>query len=236
LVDKIATADILQDAINAVWVVQRVVFVCKEQIMAIHLRTALTYAAILVIGAVAGPLALASVDAAFAAKDKWSQWEQTSNLLEAYDRQYPEPIPMTQVFDSGVEDCGYKREMVFKKGDNIGAFEIHGTRWSPYTGYFLLENGWRSREFYLVVERRRLDYLQRRTSPFSAVFLDECIRRTIFRDVCGGRVGALLDAGHVRSSRESSRPIDATRQTNTICTYLDGLAARNGVPLPKRSY
>lgn len=74
---------------------------------------------------------------------------------------------------------------------------------------------------------RRLDAV---TSDFSARFLRECMRSTLFAPLCESRTRDLL--GSARGGpRELPEP---TGDLGTICTYLDGVAARRGLPLAKR--
>jgi hypothetical protein len=77
--------------------------------------------------------------------------------------------------------------------------------------------------------------VERSLSPFSATFLHQCIESSVFSSLCDRRLGGILggfrwpdDPSQLRQFATADGQI---RQEKTICTYLDGVAARRGIPL-----
>ena len=71
-------------------------------------------------------------------------------------------------------------------------------------------------------------------SGFELTFLDSCIRLTMFAGLCGRRVGTALEQAALDSpaALPAAGPrFDQTRESATLCRYLDGIAARQGQPL-----
>ena len=198
------------------------------------------------LGVVLGPILLALVAGVFASSDDNSRWRQTYNLLQAYDEYRPQLSMHGGDWEPDIADCGYRRDMVYDARDNLVAMEHRGTgpapyrdvSWTPYSGHFAL-HGWRTRQFESRVETLRTDFLRNRFGRFSAIFLARCVRHSVAATLCADRVGKALDEAGLLSpnSGPTSRSgfLDGNRESQVICTYLDGLAARRGHPLAERS-
>ena len=162
---------------------------------------------------------------------------QSIALLAAY-RDYLSPGPLLQGdrdYGRDIVDCGYREEQLFPPGEpRFANSDLH---WTRYQGYFDLLMA-RDRDGDQRMELMRLTRLDADTSAFSSEFLRVCMRQSLFASVCTGRVRAILSAadlevGNPARPRGLSRP-DQSRQTRNICAYLDGIAARRGLPLAAR--
>jgi hypothetical protein len=150
-------------------------------------------------------------------------------LFDALARYRPEPVPLSLTNDTMAKDCGYQSDQLFSASDKL----VDGPRWTPSTGYFDLTL-WVSNEFAQEVKRGRVEQLKHNLSDYSLRFLDHCIRETAFASVCANRAWqAFGEGGHASLYTMPTgqlRP-DQRRRFNTVCTYLDGLAARRGIML-----
>lgn len=182
------------------------------------------------LGALLGPLAAIAIASLGTPDNERQIMAAALRLMTAFDDRYPaEPSLYSIEFDGDVTDCGYDVDLV----GQAEPFDPFGQTWTPYTGYFDLTH-WRSDDWRREAERRRVEFVARQLSPFELTFLSRCIGETAFADLCGEKVRNLLDSGN--RLRSDSMPADEPRyeqprQNRTICTYLDGLAARRGQPL-----
>lgn len=209
--------------------------------MAVVLREIALFGGALLLGVVVGPLALAALAALNAPRHGTERLTAAHRLLDAFDDRYPQEIRMASFTTSGFAGrCGYDEEQLFGQMPSFPRLEPESQDWIPYTGYFDLIM-WHRDEFRKEVERRRTEHLSQHLGGFEIAFLDRCIRRTAFSSFCGDRVRRVLETGDLRSqsSLPSSGPRpDQRRRSKTICTYLDGVAARKShslaTPVPGR--
>src|SRR5688572_15871481 len=198
-------------------------------------RGLLIGAALFALGVLGGPF-LGGVVAGFAAaSDEQSRRSNAYELLSAFDERYPAPIILPSIdWPAAAADCGYDFEGVFGSAAPPLA---EGPAWRPFTGYFDL----------LAAERRevrdrlasvRARQLFEHLNAFEMAFLTNCLRNALLPGPCGLRVRKVLEhRGLVDPWRWPSsgpRP-NLTRQSTTLCTYLDGLAARRRRPLSTRA-
>jgi hypothetical protein len=197
------------------------------------LRAALLIAAAVVLA----PLFYAVGKGLFAGGSEGERRSQSIALLAAYRDHLPRELlmPGRRNFGLDIARCGYREEQLFPAGER--QFANSDLQWTPYEGYFdlLME---RDREWNQRLELMRLTRLDTETSGFSSEFLRVCMRQSLFAPVCAGRVRAILgaadlDVGNPAWPHGLPRP-DQSRQTRNICIYLDGLAARRGLPLAAR--
>ena len=86
-------------------------------------------------------------------------------------------------------------------------------------------------QFDHIVEKARTAQLENSLGGFELRFLDRCIANSAFSKVCGFRVRKVLEQSDLYSkySLPSSLPRpDESGQENTMCAFLDGIAARKG--------
>ena len=186
---------------------------------------------LILIGAILGPLAMVVAAGLAVKSDDISHNRAALALLDAY-RARLEPLRLLlsiEIPPDGKE-CGYERSDLFDAKDDMPS--TNATRWSPYRGYDALYQ-WKNRqadERYLANVR---EYLIQNTSPFSAGFLAACMRQTMFARPCAAYVHDLIEGRGWFGALPSppGRIFDAPVAEGALCTYLDGLAARNRHPM-----
>jgi hypothetical protein len=180
------------------------------------------------LGLVAGPILVAAVASLSARSDSFPHNRAAFHLLADFDDRYPAPLLMaSRDFGLIARKCGYGDEL-------FSDFSLtEGQKWTPSTGYFDLMM-WLEDEFRTETDRRRAEQLGQHFNSYSLAFLDRCLRQTALTPFCGEEVRLVLKEGNLLSRFSLPSPFDQPRRTKTICTYLDGLAARNGQPLAKQ--
>jgi hypothetical protein len=148
-------------------------------------------------------------------------------LLRTFDDAFPQGVPMSSVdINFYFRQCGY--DSIAMLGDIALYRKQKG--WSPSDGYDDL-SAWGSYKFAHIVEKARTAQLENSLGGFELRFLDRCIANSAFSKVCGFRVRKVLEQSDLYSkySLPSSLPRpDESGQENTMCAFLDGIAARNG--------
>ena len=190
--------------------------------------------AFLVTGAIFGPVLLALATALYAPADRATP--AANDLLSEYDSRNT-MIPLSSGdFSEFARRCGYDPYTLFTDKDLDSYATTEPWRWTPHAGYFelamLQSENWSRRLFAL-----RAAHLGRVTTDFSARFLRSCMRETLFGALCERRTRALLGEWHSAYSGPASVPrnqLDSPGEQGMICAYLDGVAARRGLPLAKR--
>ena len=163
--------------------------------------------------------------------------EQSAALLGAYRDHWPPQIWLSSInLEGAVRECGYSGETIFDSNQRRELWRQG--QWTHQDGYMDL---WleRSQDWRRRLDELRMARLDVETSAFSSEFLRVCIRQSLFASVCAGRIRAILAAGDLDPDNgdawpHGQPPPDQSRLTRNICTYLDGLAARRGLPLAAR--
>ena len=195
------------------------------------IRRVLAAIGLVAAGAILGPLALAMTAALSARSDDLSQGKATAALLDTYrSRLEPFRLLLSIPLPPDGEECGYKRSDLFDERDDIIALPT--SSWSPYRGYDALYR-WKNNRADELYLREVLEYLNKNTSPFLATFLTECMQQTVFASACANYVHDLIEgrAWFRKLPAPPKRSFGAPVEEATLCTYLDGLAARNRRPL-----
>lgn len=187
------------------------------------------------LGMVVGPLVLAAGAAFIFAWGKESEPVEVARLIDAY-RDSLEPHRLfltTSARDNGME-CGYDPETVFPNGLRNAAQAFENGEYIPYSGYMALNrwrNEYRDDAYIAAIEQK----ISQEVSQFEAGFLRRCIEGTLFADVCKGKVesfGSKVD----RFGRNLPRIGFASgHEDEVVCGFVDGAAARAGVPLAPKS-
>lgn len=176
---------------------------------------------LLIAGAVLGPVAIAAGQALLALADPELKRVETVRLVETYRERLPPFRLMLTVLPPDTEQCGYDSDQLFPLEDSEKAN-------ASYWGLSSLD-AWRNQRSDEIYLSQVTDLLERRMSSFTTVFLRRCMEATLFAGWCEARVRAISSA---------VRPVDRTGSKDDdriICTYLDGVAARSGKPLAKRT-
>jgi len=183
-------------------------------------------AALFALGVLASPYFVGVAAGLAASSDEPSRRSSASELLGAFDERYPAPMVLPSIdWPAAARDCGYEFETVFGSATPPLA---DSPAWTPFTGYFDLMAAER-REVRERLASLRSRQLFEHLGPFELSFLGTCLRSALIPGPCGLRVRKVLEPrGLVDPYRWPSwgpRP-NLTRQKSTLCTYLDGLAAR----------
>lgn len=184
-----------------------------------------------VLGFVLGPLLIVAINGVRLGDTEELEVDPAYHLLSAFDDRYPEGIPMSQLDLDGVaRDCGYSSALI---GRDLPP-GLHDQRWTPAAGYFDLTM-WLDDEFFQETKRRRVEQLREHLTGYELRFLDGCLRKTSFAGLCGLPVRRILKQSNLLSQYSLNSPFAQPRRTKSICTYLDGIAARKGQPLATRT-
>lgn len=195
--------------------------------------------AFLVTGAIFGPLAIAAL---FALMPD-GPWPPAAYALlrEHDDRDWREPYTRDDWLNTTERDCGYDLDRLLVDPPDESAAEATrrildvNWEWWPRRSYNAVHWLRRSNREYLLT-RLRGEHLVANSSPYERRFLLACMRGTLFAPLCERRVRTLL--GEWRWQSIAPRSIgDRLRDPGmreTVCVFLDGVAARRGLPLAKR--
>jgi hypothetical protein len=195
--------------------------------------------AFLVLGAIFGPLLIA----VFIALTPEPDWPLTvPSLLREYDdRDWRESYSSPRSLDTTERDCGYDLDRLLV--DPPGMDGAEATRrnldpnweWWSHRSYNAVHSLRRS-NYERLLDYFRGEHLIANSSRYETRFLLECMCGTVFAPICERRVHMLL--GEWRSKYLA--PASARDQfrdpglRETVCVFLDGVAARQGLPLAKR--
>lgn len=174
-----------------------------------------------------GPIAFAALASFLLIANDAERPGDASRLLRTFDDAFPQSVPMGSMdIDFHFRQCSYDSSAI------LGDFALSRKKkgWTPYGGYFDL-SAWVSDKFYQGVAKARTDQLEKSLSGFELRFLDRCIANSAFSKVCGFRVRKVLKQSDLYSKyslpSSSPRP-DQSGRINTMCAFLDGIAARKG--------
>lgn len=198
-------------------------------------RKGIIGAALLIAGAVLGPVVFAAIGAALFAYQNHDTIEaanETALLIEAYQQQ----LPIGRLFltilppeDGG--ECGYDPEELFPDASDEFEHSMQERRFSYYAGYYALDR-WRNKsrddEYITAIAAN----IEAQTSVFEVGFLRRCITSTLFRPICMEKVsGFSSGVDRFDHSREPFPALGWGIEDEIVCTYADGVAARRGIPL-----
>lgn len=184
-----------------------------------------------ILGVLLGPVLMAALAGLNAKSNSDTHIGASYRLLSAFDDRYPQLHLYSMHPGAVARDCGYD-EQAFSDDYSLA----EGQNWTPFTGYFDLTL-WLSKEFHEEVKRRRAEQLSKHLNDFGLAFLDRCLRQSVFAPLCGDKVRKVLEEGgdfSTTSLRPDGAPFEQKRRGRTICTYLDGVAAQNGLKLAQQ--
>jgi hypothetical protein len=199
-------------------------------------RTGAIIAASVVVGAILGPVLFAVIGAIAApAEGTGGRSIEANKLVDAYRNKLPPFRLFTTVVmpDDGAE-CGYDAGKVFPGGILAMMKARQANSYSDYEGYYALDQ-WRNRnqdEDWIDAIKAQISM---EMSPFEAGFLRRCIESTVFSNLCMRQVEGFGDTVPRFSSKREHFLIAAGDEDRVVCTFVDGVAARRGIPLSKRA-
>lgn len=197
--------------------------------MAVSFRRIGLATALLAAGALLGPVVFAGIGAALAVSDPEdypTKWQETQRLVEAYRARLPRGRLYTTIASpqNGVE-CGYNVAAIFPD------VYSESRQFGYWNGYQALDH-WRDMNW----KRQRIEEFGEAIgadmNEFEVVFLRRCIEATVLQPLCMAKIAGYSDrvsrSDHLRAT---SLFEGYGYEDQIVCTYVDGVAARRGVPL-----
>ena len=187
---------------------------------------------LLVIGAIFGPLIIAVVSAGFSANRSAEPWgsDEASRLVNAYRERLPAGrLFLSLPHSEDGRECGYSPEQVFPD------MSLNNDRFTDYGGYWYMDqwrNSTRDAEYISAITQSVDDDL----SEFEAGFLRRCIESTLFSALCMEGVSGRDDKVKRHVHGRSAFPLLGYGvEDQIVCTFVDGVAARQGLSLVDRT-
>ncbi|MFM5895521.1 MAG: hypothetical protein ACKOQM_13975 [Novosphingobium sp.] len=203
----------------------------------------LVLSAMLVIGAILGPVIFAAIAASLPPTGDWAREspEDVRNreiglMMGALDEREKQSNYITRYSMRPPPDgkeCGYDPDSVFHGKYDQLLKSTAGKQYAVYRGYWALDR-WRSGQIDEAIEAAIRDRVQ--ISKFEAGFLRRCIQQTSFSGLCADQVDALRQKAYAGVDRKMAKREHSTmygHEDNVVCAFVDGVAARKGLPLAK---
>lgn len=200
---------------------------CYYVAMILHRR--IFAAACAIVGAVVGPALYFAVANLGQGEEQWDRLFLAADLMQAYDTyNAPQGLHRTMAPDSTEQSCGYDIHELAGRESNprIALAPGKTSAWTPLSGYddlVAMKDG--QYNFMARFERGRALASH---SAFALRTLTDCIQSSALAPICSAYVRGTLSPKRYDRAWISPPVIDQTRDDRTICTYLDGLAARSG--------
>ncbi len=198
------------------------------------MRKALGLLLIFGLGVVVGPLLYALIAAAMPPRQipvVSANEAEVGRLIAVYRAELDRGrLFMSIIPPPNGKECGYDPEKVFP-GQFSGMAEARRAgSFSDYEGYYALDK-WRNQqrdEGYIAAIHMKM---AKDMSRFEAGFLRRCIQSTVFAGWCKQRVAAFADQVDRFGPESRNFFIGGGHEDRVVCRYVDGVAARNGLPL-----
>ena len=191
----------------------------------VWLRRLMVFALAFGLGVVLGPLLSAVIAGLYPVQDKTVPLAGAMRLLDAYEARVPAHVqPAGMSWSAAARRCGY---------DPAAVMEIEaapGAEWTPYLGYFDLRM-WQGSEARADMRAEQAARLAAVLTPFQQGFYRECLTGSAFAPMCERRVTEAMATAPPQAAFTAA---PALRSRETICHFLDGVAARRGRPLALR--
>lgn len=189
----------------------------------------------LLLGAVFGPVAIAGIAALYEEPPGMHDTSEAVKLVDAYrDELPPFRLFLSLVPPDEGKACGYDPGKLFPSGIDEMANARKENRFSDFEGYYALER-WAADlkdEAYIAEITSRIEQTMGRREM---KFLRRCIQSTLFASACMRRVERYGDVvERFPDKMESFYFLASGHEQEVICTYLDAIAARRGLAVPKR--
>lgn len=197
---------------------------------------------LIAIGAVFGPMLFGLGNAVVASqrdKNSISHDETVARLLSAYKSdQIGNEVMYTIDFGDSGRECGYEPDSLFDENDRFNYLISDHLQYSDYHGYNSLYI-WKFNNELYVQEKSISDFLRETISPFRSSILADCIDLTVLSEFCMRRLRNTINhAGHsnipLEQNEQRSKLMGIGAEIEVICRFIDGVAARRGIPLVAR--
>jgi len=195
--------------------------------------------ALILSGALFGPFLYFAAVHLIEDRDQLDAPIEAERLMVSIDRQFWASAPRfmaTMLPDETGSSCGYSARAMMPGDDGNPRIVLRpglNDRWTPGTGYEDLKL-WKMDQRHTVDLFARSKPLATRLSIYSMRVLSDCIDHTALASACAAYARSRIPGGYV-PPLETRPEVDTTRENLTICTYLDGIAARAGKPLGVRT-
>lgn len=195
------------------------------------IRRIIGLGSIFLVGAILGPVLLAVSSSLGRSDDLMAKFDELRLLLDTYRAHLPKhQLFLTLVGPEGETECGYERETVFPSTME-GLFTSQGRpEWSYRAGYEVLDR-WRGdaedENYVWAIGGKILDDM----TTFEMSFYRKCIASTVFSSLCMRQIAAYSEGIDRTSARKLDGLLGSGFEQNIVCTYIDGAAARQGIPL-----
>ena len=158
----------------------------------------------------------------------------TTRLVESHQARLPQGQLFLTLMPPDGSECGYEPSDLFGEGDYRASSFVSGQA-DAYAGYLTLDK-WRddlSDEKYVEEIIGRIADTH---STFAIEALRGCIEATAFSAMC---MHCVSRAGEGVARYANGRLIPGTQdrslEDQIVCRYLDGVAARRGLPMASRN-
>lgn len=204
--------------------------------------------ALIALGVVVGPLAMTAGVSAWSARKAdpgdepgGLQRREVADMVAVYLTQQQvrqRGMILHQIVPPGDgAECGYDPDTVFPGGiDALGKIQKDKS-YVDYAGYFWLNRA-RVQTAGDAIHAAIVERLATGMSRFEAEFLRRCMGSALYGDLCFAEVDRrFLDAYGAldyQKARVNSDYLLFGHEREAICTFVDGVAARRGIPLAKR--
>jgi hypothetical protein len=187
---------------------------------------------VFIAGGVLGPIIIAAAGAAIVSgREDHLKYREANALVDAYrSRLKPNKLFLSIIGPDDGDECGYKAEDLFPDRDD-GYWEARRLgHYTDYEGYDALHD-WSiySRDQSYI--GRIKESIAENVSPYEVAFLKRCIESTMLSSICMKRVerfGGVVER-YPTDRRQSDHALGY--RDRVICTFVDGVAARKGIPL-----
>ena len=208
------------------------------------MRRLFCIAGLLAVGAIFGPLISAAISTAEPASGKWAQMSaeqlrmtEIGMLMEALDtrkKQSNQIVRYSVTPPPDGKECGYDPDRIFPDKYNHMLKSRTEHSYDDYLGYWALDR-WRSDLIDRAIDAEIASRMK--MDRFEAGFLRRCIQQTMFSGVCADQVEKLEQAAYEGVDRRAAKSrqdfLLFGAEDNVVCTFVDGVAARKGLPLSK---
>jgi hypothetical protein len=135
------------------------------------------------------------------------------------------------------KECGYDPDQVLPDADDAFASARRTKSYVDREGYFWLHR-WRNEAQGRAVHNAISAELTKSLSRFQAAFLRRCMQGTLASNLCYDKIGDLVDRAYSKidypKALTQSDFMLFGHEDDVVCSFVDGVAARRGIPLAKR--
>lgn len=184
---------------------------------------------IFLLGVILGPPLLALIEAAMVENNRSSRLDEADHLIAAYQSQLPRNVLFLSVVRMRGGDCGYEDGQLFPSPKR---HTVDDDNVMNFFAADMIEN-WKNEEHDRTWISAIAGRIGETHSAFSIAFLRRCIEATAMSPFCASYVSKFGDEveRYPSKAKPTSNNVVAAR---AYCSFMDGIAARQGIPLVSR--